>query len=273
MNFDRSIVTFNKTAASTSNMTTYCHSGSLGDLIYSLVIPKHFGEGNFYVKLHSIDHTTQKYGYAPQHVSEYHLRRLTDDDFYMLAPLLEVQPYISSVIPSLDSNLDADYDLDKFRGVMWRTFTGNYLEGYYKTFSVPYTPQDIIAPWLTVAKPTQAASIVVTRTFRYRNPSSVATWKRYTEIPGFSEAAVFIGLPEEHDDFEELFKVKVPYFKCDDFLEMAQVIAGCDLFIGNQTFAYSLAQGLGKPTSLECIPDRMLAQNECYFPRPDCFYF
>jgi len=254
-------------------MPTYAHSGSLGDLIYSLVIPKHFGPGDFYVKLRSIDHTTQKYGYAPQHVSEFHLRRMTNEDFDMLKPLLAVQPYVSQVIATDNPEFVVDYDLDKFRGVMWRSFVGNYLEGYYKTFNVPYTPQDITSPWLTVARPKQVASVVITRTFRYRNPVSVATWRRYTEIPGFSEAAVFVGLPEEHADFEETFKLKVPHFKCRDFLQMAQVIAGCDLFIGNQTFAYSLAQGLGKATAMECIPDRTLLQNECFFNRSNCSYF
>ena len=251
---------------------TYSHSGSLGDLIYSLVIPKHFGAGDFYVKLRSIDYTTQKYGYAPQHVSEFHKRRMTDDDFNMLKPLLEVQPYISKVIATDDPEIEVNYDLDRFRGVMWRTFTGNYLEAYYKTFRIPYTRDNIIAPWLTVT-PMRIADLVITRTFRYRNPASVATWKRYTEIPGFSEAAVFVGLPEEHADFEDTFKIEVPHYRCSDFLQMARVIAGCDFFIGNQTFAYSLAQGLGKATALECIPDRTLLQNECYFQRPDCSYF
>ena len=41
-------------------MITYSHSGSLGDLIYSLPVVKHFGAGDFYVKLHSEDYVTSE---------------------------------------------------------------------------------------------------------------------------------------------------------------------------------------------------------------------
>jgi ADP-heptose:LPS heptosyltransferase len=39
-----------------------------------------------------------------------------------------------------------------------------------------------------------------------------------------------------------------------DFLELAELIAGCKLFIGNQSFPYSLAEGLKVPRILELDP-------------------
>ena len=251
---------------------TYSHSGSLGDLIYSLPVVKHFGAGNFYVKLRSIEAVAAKYGYHQRDVSPFHLRKMTETEFYLLEPLLEAQPYITKVIPTDNFDFEATYDLDKFRSVLFRTFNGNYLEAYFKTFGIPYTVDDLIAPWL-VAEPKAIAPIVVTRTFRYRNPVSEAKWKEFAALPGFNENTVFVGLADEHVDFQQMTGSKVPYYGCKDFLEMARVIAGCKTFIGNQTFAYGLAQGLGKQTFLECIPDRDLLHNECFFPRPDCHYF
>jgi len=251
---------------------SYCHSGSLGDIIYALPVCKHFGKGDFFVKLHSIEYTTTKYGYRPEHVSEVHRRQLTVEAFNNLAPLLESQPYINAVVSTDDSALEVMYDLDKFRGVMWRTFEGNYLESYFKTFNIPYTAQDIITPWLIASK-TPISPIIVTRTFRYRNLNSEATWQKFTQIPNFSTLATFVGLDDEYEDFKQAFNVNISHYKPKDFLDLACVINAADHIISNQTFVYSLAQGLGKATSLECIPDRPLARNECYFPRPDNYYF
>jgi hypothetical protein len=54
---------------------------------------------------------------------------------------------------------------------------------------------------------------------------------------------------------------------------MADIIAGADLFMGNQSAAYSIAMGLGKASVLETIKIKPLANNECYFPRDNCQYF
>lgn len=270
------IVIFKERGAIISNLLTYCHSGSLGDLIYSLPVVKHFGRGDFYIKLHAGNYTSRKYGYAGiPIVNAYHKEKFLESDVEMLAPLLAAQPYINKVIATEDRDMIADYDLDSFRGVMWRSFTGNYLEGYFRTFNIPYTSQDIITPWLT-AEPKSIAPIVIARTFRYRNPNSITRWKQYVALDDFDKMAIFVGHEDEYNDFVETFcsKTRKPeLFKPKDFLELAQVIAGSYYVISNQTFVYSLAQGLGKATSLETIPDRTLDNNECFFNRPDCYYF
>lgn len=252
-------------------MITYAHSGAMGDIIYSLPVIKHFGPGTLYIKLHANEHVARRFGYDGP-VPEYHKNRLTEVDYEMIRPLLEVQTYIGQVGWTEDKDMQATYDLDNFRGVLFRTFRGNYLEGYFKTFNIPYTEEDIIKPWL-FAVPKRIAPIVVSRSFRYRNKLSLDRWHRYVSLPNFDNNSIFIGLLEEYQDFCKEFNTKLPYCQCKDFLEMAEVIAGCDMFIGNQTFAYSLAQGLGKSTSLEIIDDRPLLLNECYFKREDCTYF
>ena len=56
--------------------------------------------------------------------------------------------------------------------------------------------------------------------------------------------------------------------------ELADVVAGANLVMSNQNFVYSLAMGLGKSTVLETFGARTnLMLNECFFARPNCYYF
>jgi ADP-heptose:LPS heptosyltransferase len=85
--------------------------------------------------------------------------------------------------------------------------------------------------------------------------------------------SVFIGIPSEHEDFEKTFGIKVPFRPVNDFLEMANIINGAELFVGNQGFAYSLAIGLGKTTVLEVNKLVPLHMSECVFQRTNTQYF
>ena len=78
---------------------------------------------------------------------------------------------------------------------------------------------------------------------------------------------------EEHEDFVKLTGFNVSYYPVKNFKELADVIAGADLFMGNQSAAYSIAMGLGKSAVLETIKIKPLQNNECYFPRDNCQYF
>ena len=117
------------------------------------------------------------------------------------------------------------------------------------------------------------ASTVFARTFRYRNPRSEEVWRSVLSNKNALPKSIFVGLPEEHADFESYFGITVPYYKCATLLEMAEVIAGSNQLFGNQSVAYAIAQGLGKNTCLETIPDRSLQENECFFDRSGCAYF
>ena len=57
-------------------------------------------------------------------------------------------------------------------------------------------------------------------------------------------------------------------------LDVAELIAGCDTFIGNQSVALSIAIGLGKEYFCEARRDLPIERNECYFPaQPNGSYF
>ena len=187
----------------------------------------------------------------------------------MIEPLLTRQSYITDVVPWKGIH---DIDLDQFRGVLFRGFEGNYVEAFYKTFNLPFTADVYDETWLE-ADPLQMASVVINRTFRYRCPSGTASWQNLLEQANITQNGIFVGSDEEHEDFEKSTGFRVQYYPVKDFKELADIIAGADLFMGNQSAAYSIAMALGKCSVLETIKIKPLANNECYFPRDNCQYF
>jgi hypothetical protein len=247
----------------------YKHSGTFGDLIYSLSVVKKLGAGAFAVALNNIETCVAQYGYRPDEVDVMHKGRFTVTDFNLIEPLLRRQSYITEVMPWKGIH---DIDLDQFRGVLFRGFEGNYVEAFYKTFNLPFTADVYNETWLE-ADPLQMASVVINRTFRYRCPNGTASWQNLLEQANITQNGIFVGSDEEHEDFEKSTGFRVQYYPVNDFKKLADIIAGADLFMGNQSAAYSIAMALGKSSVLETIKIKPLANNECYFPRDNCQYF
>ena len=247
----------------------YRHSGTFGDLIYSLSVVKKMGGGTFAVHLENIENCVAQYGYRPDEVDPVHRGRFRNADFDMLRPLLSRQTYIDKVTVWTG---DHDVDLDRFRGVLFRGFEGNYIEAYHRTFNLPFTPDVYNETWLE-ADPKTVAPVVINRTFRYRCPEGTGTWQGLLEQANITKNGIFVGTTEEYNDFVKSTGFVVKYYPVKDFKELADVIAGADLFMGNQSAAYSIAMGLGKSSVLETIKIKPLANNECYFPRDNCQYF
>lgn len=253
-------------------MKTFKHSGTLGDLIYSLHLVKKMGGGYFDVAIENIENCVAKYGYRPEDVDPQHKGRFTLKDFEMLLPLLRRQSYIETVRQWHQGDMTPDVDLDDYRRVLYRTFEGNILQAYHLAFDVPFTMSDYDTPWLE-ADVIEEAPIVITRSFRYRPANGEEGWRSIIETGMLEGNSIFVGNPAEHADFEQAFGIKVPYRPVADFLELASIINGSGLFVGNQGFAYSLAVGLGKSTVLEINKIVPMQMNECFFPRTNMQYF
>ena len=247
----------------------YKHSGTFGDLLYSLSVVKKMTPGTFAIALNNLESCVAQYGYRPDEVDPMHKGRLTVGDFNLLEPLLRRQSYITDVQPWKGIH---DVDLDRFRGVLFRGFEGNYVQSYHMTFGIPVTPEVLQESWLEADAKT-IAPIVINRTFRYRCPNGDSTWKNMLAEANITQNGIFVGNDEEHEDFVKLTGFNVSYYPVKNFKELADVIAGADLFMGNQSAAYSIAMGLGKSSVLETIKIKPLQNNECYFPRDNCQYF
>ena len=253
-------------------MLTYKHSGTTGDLIYSLYLVRKMGGGHYKVAIENIENCVSKYGYIRGDVDPAHRGRFTTQDFEWLKPLLERQPYINEVSTWRQGDDEPSVDLDKFRGVLYRSFEGNILEAYFRTFNIPFSNSDFNNPWLE-ADIIKEAPVVITRSSRYLPPNGEVAWQNLIKEVDLAATAIFVGTKSEHETFVETFKVPVQYRPVNNFLELASIINGADLFLGNQGFAYSLATGLGKSTWLEINKVAPRHMNECYFPRPDAQYF
>lgn len=255
-------------------MKTYRHSGTLGDLIYSLAIVKKMEVGQFLVALNNIENCVSQYGYRPEEVDPAHKGRFTFQDYEWLKPLLERQSYIQEAGTWQQGEPAPDVDLDKFRGTLFRGFEGNYVEAYHRAFNMPFTEDDYQTTWLE-ADPIKTKPIVVSRTFRYRSPQpfSDAQHMSMAQSADLETNGIFVGTTAEHEDYVAVTKVNIPYYPVKDFLELANIVAGADLVVANQNFVYSLAMGLGKQAILETIKIKPLQNNECYFPRDNIQYF
>lgn len=101
----------------------------------------------------------------------------------------------------------------------------------------------ILEPWLSVeASPLTKGRVIFNRTPRYRDPAF--PWAKIHKH--FGDKALFVGTDEEHEEFVRLFGT-IQRQVAANCLEIAQLIAGSDFFVGNQSSACWIAMGLFKP--------------------------
>jgi hypothetical protein len=150
----------------------------------------------------------------------------------MLQPLLQYQPQIRAV--EKYSGQAVDYNLDEFR--KYNYFLGaSITRWYFMVYGVSYNTS---LPWLVAPKDEQYAdTIVIARSHRYRSPLiDYSFLKKYPN-------SLFVGVQEEYEDMKKALP-DLEFKPVNDFLEMATIINNCKLFIGNQSFPFSLAEAL-----------------------------
>lgn len=207
-------------------MKTFRHSGDMGDIVYSLPAVKELGGGDVYIGINNpfTDMTKEKYEF--------------------IKPLLLNQPYIHDV--HLWNGEPVDYNLDDFREYYFKNFSTltkiyrNIAEMHLDVF---YLNRNLAEQKWLYAKSHPVAPVVINRTFRYRNDNF--NWRQFE-----GNLCVFVGSPEEHKSFcREQFNVA--YQPVKDALEMAEIIQGSEVFIGNQSLAFAISEGLKKFNLLE----------------------
>ena len=234
--------------------TTFFHSGDFGDIIYSLPAIRALGGGHLL-----IGPTTR---YATR-------LKMTAEMIEIIAPLIRLQPYIRSV--TFSEPTEVSYDLNRFRDYLLAESEliargqprRNLAEAHLLTFRLPL--EECYRPWLLVDQPQhiEGRPVLIHRSARWR--SLDFPWERIMQIHG--KQAAFVGLEQEYFDFVAEYGF-LPYMPTANFLELARLIAGCKLYVGNQSLPYSLAAGLHKESLLEVWPDGP----NCFFPRKNAFY-
>lgn len=206
------------------------HSGDLGDLCYGMAAMANLGDK---IKLYiaAADFTRQ---------------RLTPENYAPIVPLALSQSWCESV-DEYSGQEASDDDT-------WRVNLPshkNLAERQCECLGV--SCEVLRKPWLSVP-PRKVAKQVVNRTFRYHG-----RFPREELIP---HEAVFIGTKKEHMAFCAEF-VPIPWYCTNDFYEAARVIAGAELYLGNQSACFAIAVGLGQNAVLE----EFVPSQNCNFSR------
>lgn len=215
------------------------HSGNAGDVIYALPTLKRIFEItgtpiNLYLKTGK---PLVLSGYMSHPLGTVMLNQKMVD---MLAALINEQSYIARC--EVYNNQKIHIDLDFFRSRLFSLDNSNIAR--WCSYITGVTPQ-LWKPWVSVkADKSYAGSVVIARSERYRNSEI-----NYSFLSQYSNL-IFIGVESEYEDIRKAIP-NIQWVKVDDFLKLAQIIAGCKLFIGNQSFPFSVAEALKVPRILE----------------------
>jgi hypothetical protein len=128
------------------------------------------------------------------------------------------------------------YNLDKFRS----SLKDDQLlsEAHLDAFGVS---ADLSNSWLhrSLLNPKHVADIVINWSGRYAGPL------RWQELDGWVDKAVFVGFDEEWLAFKKMTGFdNLRLYKPESYVDICNVLLGSKLFIGNQSFVYSLAEAL-----------------------------
>ena len=228
-----------KELAAAINQLNLLHSGNAGDIIYALATIK---------KMHEITGAAINLFFRlnqPSLIDEHHPHplngvMLNTKMVEMLMPLIQSQPYINSCDTYTDQQIDID--LDFFRAGLVPQDKGNIARwcGYITGIS-----PDLWKPWISVkADTTYANNIIIARSGRYHNKLIDHSFlNKYDNIK-------FIGVADEFKEIQKIIPA-IEWIPVTNFLQMAQFIAGCKVFIGNQSFPYSIAEAMKVPRILE----------------------
>lgn len=181
----------------------------------------------------------------------------------MVKPLAEAQSYIEEC-RKLEPSDVIEWDSGGFRGAGTHNPMATLINAHVRhLLMVNRTAGDVKikndTPWVS-AKPSPRSSgrVIINRTFRYQNPHF--PWRKIVEFYG--DRLLFVGSSAEHEGFSATFGA-VEKIHTANLLEIAELIAGSMLFIGNQSCANAVAEGLKHRT----IQEVSLTMPDCIYAR------
>jgi hypothetical protein len=221
---------------------TFKHSGNAGDIIYSLpsikmICDKQNKEAVIYIKLNQPSGFTDS-----QHpLGGVMMNKVMYD---LLKPLLTAQSYVKDVLYFEEESVPAiDYDLDRFRVDNLNLSSGNIAQWINNSY--PELRPNLYEPSIQVLDNIKAKDyIIVNRSSRYQN-----LFFDYSQLSKY-ENVYFVGVESEFKALR-LHNPNIIHLQVPNFLKMAEYIDNCQLFIGNQSMAFAIAEQLKVPRILE----------------------
>jgi len=217
----------------------FLHSGHLGDVIYSLPLIKEISKNkkcNLFIQINK-----KMDLYYHDHPSGNVMINKKTADFLM--PLLDSQTYLNSAFIYNHENIDIDLNL--FREMPFNLIFHS-IRWYSHLAGVNLNMEDKFLDVKT--KENFKNKIIIVRSPRYRNQ-----FINYNFLNNVKNI-VCVGLESEYEQLKKDIKY-LEFYDCKNFLEMAQIIKSGRFFLGNQGFAFSVAEGLKTPRLLEACPD------------------
>jgi len=220
---------------------SFKHSGNAGDIIYSLPTIKALVGDRFGKLSLQLDVPI-----SSRYIREIHPLggcMLNRDMYNMLIPLLEYQSYIDSV--DVFTGDPVEYDLDQVRSFPIPKDRIGISRWYFHLFGVA---PDLSESWLDAPKEAGVSDVLlISRSRRYQNLCiDYAFLSQYDNL-------AFCGVEEEYVLMRKVIP-RIEWIPVDDFLHLATLIHSSKLFIGNQSFPFSIAEGLKSPRILEVYP-------------------
>ncbi|HEX6827260.1 MAG TPA: DUF5672 family protein [Nitrospiraceae bacterium] len=232
------------------------HSGDAGDVIYGLAAMRAAGGGVlFFSPDNRFPHP------CPTQAQRGDMAHWSGN----IGPLCAEQSYCWSAHYTQAMPFSTDLDLNSFRRAYfhrsqdaWKSLFRLHLEATGLSW-----PED--KPWLQVA-PRPLAPIVVNRTPRYHNEAF--PWRKLIQKHGGD--MVFLGTRGEYEAFSGLGLPErhVRYQPTDNLLEVAHIVAGAKVVLGNQSSTMAIALGLGVPV----VQEVWQGNANCMLKRPNAIY-
>ena len=239
------------------NPKTFVMGGDMGDIIYHLLFIKKLGGNKFHLDPSGGHKGPKTNGYI--RAGYIQNGNGTPGKFDLnkalfLLPLLKQQPYLQDVDLYSGDPIDAWMHYDAHGGEFHKDDLGIKNLTWFHAKKYNLSLDELQDPWIEVSGVRDISkdrNIVVNRTLRYRGNDNFYHFQRDL----INEKAIFVGLLDEYKDFVSKYHTtKVPFVVTNDCLELAQVIKGCDRFIGNGSLAASIAIGLGLQITYEFCP-------------------
>jgi hypothetical protein len=235
-------------------MITVKHSGNVGDLIYSLPAVKQLAfimnePVTVLLKLNVEAHYSPDNNIHPVKDKDGKHVMLNANMFELVKPLLMAQDYVKTVKKWKEGD-KVDVDLDLFRQPRQiNTSAGNISRWYF--YHHPQLTADLTTASIQIKeiKPELIDKILISRSQRYHNRNM-----DYSVLKPIEDKLMFIGVDEEYEEFKTKFDLNVERLIVKDFYDMAECIASCKFFIGNQSSPFAVAEQLKVPRIVEVYP-------------------
>jgi hypothetical protein len=231
---------------------TFVIGGDMGDVIYHLLYIKKLGGTTYHIDPCGGPNGGTGYtreGYIRNGDGNPGKFNLTKALF--LLPLIKAQNYLEDVDLYRNDPVDSWKFYDVNASEYHKDDLGIRNLTYFHAKKYNLALEDLNEPWLDVPDAITVAperDVVINRTLRYRGNDNYYFFNR----EDLNKRGVFVGLPDEYQDFRNRFgTMDIPYVRTHTALELARVIKGHKIFVGNGSLAASIALGLGLDVEYE----------------------